>query len=451
MKELSGKACFFIYFLLLAGSGLNLAAQELTHDQLLKNVQLNRESDSIENRKRISIFESRRDRQAELLLEARSAVKEQEGMTEQLNATLKKNELELTALDEKFKQDLGNFGELFGVARQVAGDTRAQVENSLISAQFPDREQVLNEVAQSKELPTIAQLRKVWAVLLQEQVEQGKVARFVAAVNDENGHPRQREVTRIGAFTAVSDGSYLNYSSENSQLLQLQRQPGSAFLDAASDLENATAGQIVNAAIDPSSGAILGLLVQTPSLIERVEQGGLVGYVVIALALIGLLIGFERLISLWITSVRVKRQADSKEPNRKNPLGRVLTAYTENSFADVGTLELKLDDAILKEVPRLERGLGTLKVLAGVAPLLGLLGTVTGMILTFQSITLWGTGDPKLMAGGISQALMTTVLGLVAAIPLLLLHSMANGRARLVQQILEEQSAGLVAAQAERH
>src|SRR5690606_32535433 len=113
-----------------------------------------------------------------------------------------------------------------------------------------------------------------------------------------------------------------------------------------------------------------------------------------------------------------------------NPLGRVLSAYEEQPGLDVEALELKLEGAVLKEVSVLDRGLGTIKVLAAVSPLIGLLGTVVGMIVTFQAITLWGTGEPKIMAGGISQALVTTVQGLVAAIPLLLLHSLAHGRAR---------------------
>lgn len=114
------------------------------------------------------------------------------------------------------------------------------------------------------------------------------------------------------------------------------------------------------------------------------------------------------------------------------------------------TLELKLDDAVLREIPALEVRLVWLKILAAVAPLLGLLGTVTGMILTFQQITLFGTGDPKLMAGGISQALVTTVLGLIVAIPMVLLHAMLNARSKGLIQVLEEESAGLIAEQSER-
>jgi len=91
-----------------------------------------------------------------------------------------------------------------------------------------------------------------------------------------------------------------------------------------------------------------------------------------------------------------------------------------------------------------------LKIIAVVAPLLGLLGTVTGMIITFQAITLFGTGDPKLMAGGISTALVTTVQGLCVAIPTVLLHTLVASRARRLNQILEEQAAGMVAVQSER-
>jgi len=112
-------------------------------------------------------------------------------------------------------------------------------------------------------------------------------------------------------------------------------------------------------------------------------------------------------------------------------------------------LQLKLDEAVLAEIPALERGNSLIKLLAAIAPLLGLLGTVTGMILTFQAISLFGSGDPKLMAGGISQALVTTVLGLVVAIPLLFSHSVIAYLSRSMIQRLDEQCAGVLARSAE--
>jgi biopolymer transport protein ExbB len=144
------------------------------------------------------------------------------------------------------------------------------------------------------------------------------------------------------------------------------------------------------------------------------------------------------------------RQLGSDIPDTANPLGRVLAVYHQNRGIDTETLELKLDEAILKDTPALQRGLVTIRVLAVIAPMLGLLGTVTGLIETFQSITLFGTGDPRLMAGGISQALVTTVLGLGAAIPLILMHSALNTRSKRLLAVLEEQSAGLIARHAER-
>ena len=158
-----------------------------------------------------------------------------------------------------------------------------------------------------------------------------------------------------------------------------------------------------------------------------------------------------RLATLGRVAGKVNRQL--REPgnaNANNPLGRVLLAAGDSGERDIDAIELLLDEAILRETPALQRGLGLLKLLAAVAPLLGLLGTVTGMILTFQSITLFGTGDPKLMAGGISQALVTTVLGLVVAIPLLFSHTLLSSRSRTLIQILDEQSAGLIASQVSR-
>ncbi|MDP6673494.1 MAG: MotA/TolQ/ExbB proton channel family protein, partial [Gammaproteobacteria bacterium] len=183
---------------------------------------------------------------------------------------------------------------------------------------------------------------------------------------------------------------------------------------------------------------------------ERVQQGGLVGYLIIALGCIGLLIAFERMFVLGLASRKVTAQLNSDSPSQDNALGRVLSVAEGNRSADTETLELKLSEAIFKEIPALNRALLFLKIISVVAPLMGLLGTVTGMINTFQAITLYGTGDPKLMAGGISQALVTTVLGLTVAIPMVLLHTLVSGRSRRIVQVLQEQSAGIIATHAEK-
>lgn len=421
-----------------------------TLDELLAKVIEGGNAESKANQERLARFIKARDQQDAMLQEARRETDSLEQEGERLNQEIARLDRETAMLEEQLSQRLGNFGELFGVTRQVAGDTRSQISDSLISAQFPGRDAKLQKIAASKEMPTLDQLRSLWITLLQEQTEQGKIARFNVVVSNKTGRGQARDVVRIGPFTAVSEGKYLVYNPDTKQLISLERQPVSRYTRSVERLSHADPGERISLAIDPSRGTILNLLVQAPSLLERFHQGGIPGYVVSVLALIGLSIGGWRLLSLWRAGAGVQRQMRRETVDLNNPLGRVLHAYEEQPSLDVEALELKLDDAVLKEVAVLDRGLGTIKVLAAVSPLIGLLGTVVGMILTFQAITLWGTGDPKVMAGGISQALVTTVQGLVAAIPLLLIHSLAYGRARLIQQILEEQSAGLIARRAEK-
>lgn len=417
--------------------------------ELLDRVRQGRATDNRANEARVNEFTRARAAQQRLLDEAKAAVVREERLSEQLEATFQENEIRLAELEAVLEERLGAFGELFGVVRQVAGDTRGQLRQSLISSQMPGREDAIDKLAQSTELPELAQLEKLWYTLLEEAAAQGQVVRYQAPVVSVDGNEANATVVRIGPFSALSDGKFVDYLSETQRLTELARQPGALFVSAGEDTYEATSG-VVTAAVDPSRGALLGLLVQTPSLQERIDQGGLVGYVIITLLILGITLALVRIVSLSLTGSKVSAQKKNSAANTDNPLGRIMQAYEQNRGMDVENLQLKLDDAILKELPALERGLSTIKVLAAISPMMGLLGTVTGMIETFQAITLFGTGDPKMMAGGISQALITTVLGLVAAIPLILLHSIASGRSKAVIEVLEEQSAGIIASHAER-
>ena len=194
---------------------------------------------------------------------------------------------------------------------------------------------------------------------------------------------------------------------------------------------------------------MLSAFINTPTLVERWHQGRQVGYVITAVGVVGILIALIRFVVLQLVGMKVSSQLKSTTVNSDNPLGRVLAVHEENPNMDTETLELKLNEAVLKEIPKLESSLTLIKIIAAVAPLLGLLGTVTGMIITFQSITIFGAGDPKTMAGGISSALVTTVLGLIVAIPTLLAHTIVNGRAKGIIHVLEEQAAGIIARNAE--
>ncbi len=426
-------------------------ADAQTLKQLLEQVRQGRARDNADFAAREAAFQANRDKQKTLLSRTQRDIKRQEARSERLEKAFADNEVKLAELEGLLSERLGIYGELFGIVRQVAGETRGQLQESLISGQWPGRDARLDALAQSKGLPAMQELEHLWFVLQQEMTAQGEVTRFTGRLVDGDGTASDAEILRIGPFTALAEERFIRYAGDG-RFAELGRQPAARFGDAAAALANGEAGQLTAAPIDPTRGALLDLLLQLPSLGERVQQGGIVGYLIILLGLFGVGLAVERIYRLSLTARIVRGQINSGDAPRdsSSPLARVWAAYAANQKADIETLELKLDDAILKEMPALEKHLPLLKLLAAMAPLLGLLGTVTGMILTFQAITLFGTGDPKLMAGGISQALVTTVLGLVVAIPILLLHAIAATRSRELVQILEEQAAGLMATHAEK-
>ncbi len=419
-------------------------------DELLDQVRNERANAMKANAKREAQFLSEKEQQARLLKEAKVRLVTEETRSDRLKKKFEKNEKTLASFETRLKKDTGSLGELFGVVRQHARESEGLFDSSLVSTQRPDRREFVGLLAKRKALPTIKEMERLWFLLQDEMTESGKVVRFSAPVVTREGEETERRVTRVGVFNAVSEGKYLHYLPETRKLVELNRQPGTQFQEMAAALEKANNG-VVPMAIDPSRGAILSLLVQSPDTLERVQQGGVIGYFILAVGGIALLLVCERFAYLTVVGKRIIKQLKEDLPGLNNALGRIMHVYTEDPDQDVETLEHRLDEATLKEIPRLERGLTTIAILAAVAPLLGLLGTVTGMIETFQSITLFGAGDPKLMSGGISQALVTTELGLVVAIPIVLLHSLLHGKSNRLVQILDEQSAGMVARLSERH
>ncbi len=421
-------------------------------DELLRMVEERRVQETAEHREREQRFAAAKGKQERLLREAKAQLAALERKSEKLERTFESNERRTVELNDLLESRLGSMKEMYGVLQQVAGDTQGMLAGSLISAQYPDRNQRLIELTAAfgttSRLATIEEIEQLWIELQREMTESGKVARFKTTVTTADGDRIEQEVVRVGTFNIVSDGKYLQYIPETGNLVELPRQPQGRFVSSTSDLAAANAGY-VKFGLDPSRGSILGLLVQAPSLRERIDQGGLIGYLILALGVLALIIALERIIILGLAGRKVNRQLKSKTPQEDNPLGRVLMVADRYKDTDLETLELKMGEAILTEVPKLSRALLFLKIISVVAPLMGLLGTVTGMINTFQAITLFGTGDPKLMAGGISQALVTTVLGLTVAIPTVLLHTVVSGRSKRITHILDEQAAGIVAEHAE--
>jgi biopolymer transport protein ExbB len=417
-----------------------------TAEELLQEVISGWEVEKVEDAERERRFAGAKEEQRELLSAAKAKEARAEARSQALEKEYQEKEVTIAELEEALTQRMGNLGELFGVTRQIAGDTRGNLEASITTAQLGrERIQFLEDLGKSKELPSIAELERLWQELVREMVEQGKIVEFDAEVYTASGIETQA-VTRAGVFSVVSNGEYLLWDANQGQLQQLTRQPPARFLDTVGEYQSATEGR-EGLAIDPSRGSLLAVLIETRDLTERLPEGGAVGYTVITLGIIAALLGIYKMIILAITSRKVEAQKKTSRPNKDNPLGRILAVSADNPDVDREQLELMLDEVVLRESSKLESLVWLVRIVSVVAPLMGLLGTVTGMIKTFQSITLFGAGDPRMMAGGISEALVTTMLGLVTAIPLVLMHAaLANSTKRIVDT-LDEQSAGLIAQQ----
>jgi len=431
------------------------AQDALSLNELLRRVEQGTVKDNQENKAREQRFRADKAAQDKLLKDAVAEKVAEENRSQRLEGKFESNQVEVDALELTYAERLGDLKELFGVMQQVAGDARGNFDVSLTNIQYPERGEKLSALAKkigsASQLPSMSEIEGLWFELQREMTESGRVVKFPAQVIKQDGSQETMDVVRVGLYSVVSDGKYLNYEPSTGNLTELPRQPEqSRFTDSAAEMLSATSGS-VRFGLDPTLGGVLKSLVARPNLQERVQQGGLVGYLILALGAVGLLISLERIVVLGIASRKVTAQLASDTPNKDNALGRVLSVYDNNKSVDTDTLELKLSEAIFKETPALNRALLFIKIISVIAPLMGLLGTVTGMINTFQAITLYGTGDPKLMAGGISQALVTTVLGLVVAIPMVLLHTLVSGRSKRIVQVLQEQSAGIIATHAEQH
>jgi len=438
--------------------GLANAQQDTTSSsmtELLERIQQGQARDSREARQRESEFSRRKNEQQSLLNQARAERARQERNSARLENLFQDNQTKIVAARVALDERLGALKELFGVLQTVSGDTQARFKGSLTDIQYPDRGDFLvelgNKMASKNELASIEDMERLWYELQREVTESGRVVRFSHEITTAAGEIMTVPVVRVGVFNIVFEDGYLKYDSTTTNVSELQRQPEqSRYTNSTADMLDATSGP-VTFGLDVTRGGILELLVESPTVGERINQGGIVGYCIIVLGFIGLLIGIWRWFGLTSDSRKVTAQLKKDSASTDNPLGRVLAAYESNRNADTETIELKLSEAALKEMPGLTKGLLFIKVISAVAPLMGLLGTVTGMIKTFQVITLYGAGDPKMMAGGISQALMTTVLGLVVAIPMVLIHTVVSGQSRKIINIIQSQSAGMVASHSEKH
>jgi biopolymer transport protein ExbB len=439
------------------------SAQSLNTSELLRAVEEDRVAESEAYRTRVQEFQNAASNQEEILELTRSRVSDQEDTQTELSDQFEANEIEISAKREVLRDRRGDLNELFGTLQGVAGDFMSTFTGSIISAQYPGRTEYLEgfiaRAGSTTEQLAIDEIERFWFFMQQEITESGKVVKYSGPVALPSGETVTRQITRIGAFNAVSEGEYLSYNSNLGTLQVLPRQPSGSMIsrgyyqDQAQALENASSGY-VKIGLDPTGGIggqVFANLVNFPTVDEQVRNNsGPIGFTIIGVGIIGVVVALIRSLMLTLTNMKVQRQLKSDKPMKNNPLGRVLAVAESNPSADTETLELKLGEAILQETPSLERFLTFIKIIATIAPLMGLLGTVTGMIQVFQQITVYGAGDPTIMAGGISVALMTTVLGITVAIPTVLMHTWVKSKSDTIIHILEEQATGMIAEKAEQ-
>jgi len=419
-------------------------------DQLLETVRQQQRNQQQLNQHREQQFLADKTAQQSLLAEARSAFERSQRANQPLVASTEANALEIQRLEKRLEEQLQSMGDLSAIFNEFAGDFAAVMRESMVTAQLPGRDAKMRQISEMESHPTIERIQSLWLLLQEDMTEAGKIVKFDAAVVSPDGSSGVLPVTRIGTFTALTDFGFLRYVPETHELLALSRQPAARYRVAAESFTDSRQ-PLATAIVDPTRGSLLGMMGYTPGIFERIDQGGPIARIILALGAMGALLTLWRTLALSVVYLRVRRQLkDLGQPRPSNPLGRIIKAAGRVSSDSEELVLLKIDEAILAEIPALERGTGLIKLLAATAPLLGLLGTVTGMIVTFQSISLFGTGDPKLMAGGISQALVTTVLGLVVAIPLLFGHNLVTTLSRSLVQRLDEQTAGMLARTAEQ-
>ena len=370
-------------------------------------------------------------------------------------------------LSRELAEKSGDLKELTGHVRAAARDLLTLAENSPVSAEHPGRLETLRGYLNPGYFPGLKEIKNLVELYLEEISANGRVLKRRGLLVNRAGEEIEGEIVRLGGFTTLyragEESGFLALGPASGRLLAISGEPP---WDMAGPLEDFIAGTSASAPVDISGGAALRQLSRRVGLWKHLESGGPLIYPILAVGLLGLLLALER---FWfLQRVRANTDQTMNQVNKQvaqgdlegaretasrlkgRPTGNVLLAGLKLEGCSAEVVEGGLAEAMLRELPRLERFLTALKVLAAVAPLLGLLGTVTGMINTFHVITVFGTGDPRLMAGGISEALVTTQLGLAVAIPLLVIASLLSRKAQRITGDMEEKSVALSAALIDR-
>ncbi|MDG3084904.1 MotA/TolQ/ExbB proton channel family protein [Vibrio hannami] len=420
-----------------------LSAPASAGPELLSSTKQVQTEERIKNEQREEQFHTKEEELRQIRDRLLAEKQSLEASIDNLSHNFSENEQLLADKEKALHLESGSLGELFGVVHQVAKELQSELNGSVTAIGQDKSIEQLNEIVRAKVLPSKEELYALWETLNAQLKVASGIEDITVPVVHSDGVIGDEHVLRLGAFGIANESGYLKWSGDNLGAVTYKVQPINTPLKTSLTDQNSLVS------IDPSKGQLLEQLALTPTLSERVEQGGVVGIIILGLLATGLLIGLVQ--GAFLLNSRIKINAQLKDTGNigNNALGRVLSVYKYDESPNVEALELRLFEAVLDELQTLERGLSMIKLIAALSPMLGLLGTVTGMIETFQVITQYGNADPRVMAGGISTALITTVLGLVAAMPLLFIHNILSSQAESIRTILEKQGVGLVAQRAE--
>jgi len=422
----------FISFNTLAQDQNELTDDEIRTNEINELLELVKKNKSIyldEDNKRLNVFINRVAERKTLLADAKRKLESEKKRNTSLEAAFEANEKALADLEEKLEIKIGVLGELFGVTRQYAGELLASTENSVVFYEYPERPEILKDIGQ-EQVHSLEQLENLWISYFDEIVAGSEIKSFEANITNPDGQNFSGNVIRYGLFSASHDGKFLRPVSSLNSFQLLAKQPESMYTKTLR--KHARSDEYSNLSIDPTRGFLLSLYLDKANWLERIAQGKSIGFVIILVGLFGLVFSAFKILKLREFSKEVHSESKNSISDHMDKLIK--------PGASRETKENILDEFIINYSSKIEWGNNWVKFFAAVAPLLGLLGTVIGMIETFQAITLFGTGDPKQMAGGISQALVTTMLGLIVAAPLLGLYTYLSEKTESIVQILEEKA-----------
>ncbi len=385
------------------------------------------------DRVRVKTFIELVDEREAMLAKAKKDLANEKIRNKNLETKFEANEKRLAELEESLQIKIGVLGELFGVTRQFAGELLASTEKAVTFSEFPQRPEVLRDIG-GTQVHDLEQLQNLWISYLDEIVSSGEVKTINANIIDKNGESNVGEIVRYGHFTTSYDNKFVTPIPELNGFELLQRQPERGVLKNLKKHQKSDDFAITS--IDPTRGFLLSLYIDKPGWLDRIAQGKSIGFIIILIGISGFLFSVYKIYTLR-EQERVIVSDNASVILEMEDIVKDVTNYESK--------ENTLDEFIINYTGKLEWGANWVKFFAAVAPLLGLLGTVIGMIETFQAITLFGTGDPKQMAGGISQALVTTMLGLIVAAPLLGLYTYISQKVSNLSQVLEEKASYLLA------